>query len=65
MPAAELYLEFAAAQPENKPQLIETVSAARAAGTPWLRIAEILNTNPQAAHDHYTPLIESTESIHK
>ena len=61
MPAAEFYLECAAAYPEHKPQLIEAVSAARAAGTPWPRIAQILNTTPQAAQHHYTPLIETAE----
>ena len=65
MPAVEYYLECAAAYPEHKPQLIEAVSAARAAGTPWPRIAQILNTTPQAAQDHYIPLIEVAEPVHQ
>ena len=65
MPAVELYLECAASQPVNRPQLIEAVSAARAAGTPWPRIAEILIANPQAAQDHYSPLIETAKPAHR
>lgn len=62
LPPAEFYLKcIVAACPDDKAQLIEAVSAARAAGTPWSRIAEILNTTPQAVQDHYTPLIETAE----
>lgn len=66
IPVAEYYLGCAAAtHPQDETQLIEAVSAARAAGTPWPRIAEILNTTPQAAQDHYTPLIETAEPAHQ
>lgn len=62
IPVAEFYLGCAAAtRPRDEAQIIEAVSAARAAGTPWTRIAEILNTTPQAAQDRYTPLIEPAE----
>ena len=65
IPVAEFYLGCAAAiRPRDEAQIAEAVSAARAAGTPWTRIAEILNTTPQAAQDHYASLIESTEPAH-
>ena len=49
IPVAEYYLGCAAAtHPLDESQLIEAISAARAAGTPWPRIAQILNTTPQA-----------------
>lgn len=52
IPVAEYYLGCAAAtHPQDESQLIEAVSAARAAGTPWPRIAQILNTTPQALLD--------------
>ncbi|MCY3889481.1 MAG: hypothetical protein OXG50_06245 [bacterium] len=66
IPVSEFYLGCAAAtHPRDEAQITEAVSAARAAGTPWPRIAEILDTTPQAAQDHYTPLIETAEPAHR
>ena len=66
VPAAEFYLKCVyEAFPEGETQLVEAVSAARAAGTPWPRIAQILGTTPQAIRDQYAPLIKSTEPAHQ
>lgn len=63
MPAAEFYLECAAAaSPENEPQLIEAISAALSQGTPWPRIAQILDTTTQAAKERYEPLLDALNS---
>ena len=62
VPTAEFYLKCVyETSTDGETQLVEAVSAARVAGTPWPRIAQILNTTPQAVQDHYAPLIKSTE----
>ncbi|MXW61877.1 MAG: hypothetical protein F4003_08880 [Acidimicrobiaceae bacterium] len=60
IPVAEHYLRCAAAtRPQDEAKLIAAVSAARTAGTPWPRIAKILNASPQAVQEQYAPLIEA------
>ncbi len=59
IPLAEFYLGCAAAaSPTNKPQLLEAISAARASGSTWARIGEILGLSAQDAEDHYEPLLK-------
>lgn len=66
VPTAEFYLKCVyETSPEGETRLIEAVSAARAAGTPWPRIARILDTTAQAVQDRYAPLIKSTEPAHQ
>ena len=60
-PAAEFYLELAAAatvasgqQPAvTRPQLLEAVAAARSNGASWGRIGEILGVTSEEAQKHY------------
>ena len=60
IPVAEFYLGCAAAaRPRNESQIIEAVSAARANGTSWPRIGQILGTSPQAAQEHYCHLVDT------
>ncbi|WP_420619567.1 hypothetical protein [Candidatus Poriferisocius sp.] len=60
VPVAEFYLRCAAAaHPRNESQITEAVSNARADGTPWPRIAQILGITAQAAQQHYAPLIDT------
>lgn len=64
IPVAEFYLGCAAAaRPRNESQIIETVSAARANGTSWTRIGQILGTSSQAAQEHYCHLIDNPEPV--
>ena len=66
IPVAEFYLGCAvAARPRNEPQVIEAVSAARANGTSWIRIGQILGTSPQAAKKQYCHLIDTPEPSHQ
>ena len=66
VPTAEFYLKCVyETSPDGETKLVEAVSAARAAGTPWSRIAQILNTTPQAAQKQFAPLIKSTEPAHQ
>lgn len=59
IPVAEFYLGCAAeVRPINEPQLLETISAARANGTSWERIGEILGLSAPVAEDRYDSLIE-------
>ena len=61
IPAAELYLEFAAAvtavdeyRPAvTRPQLLEAVAAARNNGVSWGRIGEILGVTREEAQQYY------------
>ena len=58
VPTAEFYLKCVyETSPDRETKLVEAVSATRAAGTPWSRIAQILNTTPQAAQEQFAPLI--------
>ena len=64
IPVAEFYLGCAAAvRPLNKHQLLEAVSAARANGTSWERIGEILGLSAQHAKEQYDPLLETQDSM--
>ena len=64
IPVAEFYLGCAAAvSPTNKPQLLKAISAARASGSTWAGIGEILGLSAQDAKDHYDPLIESEDTV--
>lgn len=66
IPVAEFYLGCAAAaRPRNEPQITEAVSAARANGTSWTHIGQILGTSPQAAQRQYCRLIDTPEPAHQ
>ena len=60
-PAAEFYLELAAAATAasgqqsavTRPQLLEAVAAARRNGVSWGRIGEILGVTSEEAQQHY------------
>ena len=59
IPVAEFYLGCAAAvRPRDESQIIEAVSAARADGTSWTRIGQILGTSPEAAQKQYCHLTD-------
>ena len=47
----------------NEHQVIEAVSAARARGTTWDRIGEILGLSSQEARERYGAEIEDTEAV--
>lgn len=66
IPVAEFYFGCAAAaRPRDELQIIEAVSAARANGTSWTRIGQILGTAPQVAQKQYCHLIDTPESAHQ
>ncbi len=59
VPVAEYFLECAAEVPaSNEQQLVEALSAARAGGTSWSRIGEVLGISGEAAQQRYALLIE-------
>ena len=58
-PVEEYLLQRAAlARARSERQILEAVSAARAAGIPWARIGELLGTSAQAAQQRYGSVIE-------
>ena len=60
VPVAEFYLGCAvAARPRNESQIVEAVSAARASGTSWDRVGEILSLSAQSTKERYEPLLDS------
>ena len=62
IPAAEFYLGCAAeVRPMNETQLLKAISAARANGTSWERIGEILDLSAQDAEDRYNPLLKTQD----
>ena len=66
-PAAEFYLELAAAATAasgqqsavTRPQLLEAVAAARRNGVSWGRIGEILGVTSEDAQQHYAVATEA------
>ena len=60
IPVAEFYLGSAAkVRPVNEPQLLEAISAARANGSSWDRISEILGLSAQEARERYGHLLDA------
>lgn len=63
IPVAEFFLGCEAeVRPINEPQLLEAMSAARASGTSWERIGEILGLSAQDAKDRFSPLLETQDT---
>jgi hypothetical protein len=59
-PIDEYMLERAVvARARGERQILDAVAAARAKGTSWQRIGEILGTSAQAAQQRYGAVIES------
>ena len=58
-PVEEYLLHRAAlARARSERQVLDAVSAARAAGIPWARIGRLLGTSAQAAQQRYGPVVE-------
>ena len=58
-PVEEYLLQRAAlARARSERQVLDAVSAARAAGIPWARIGKLLGTSAQAAQQRYGPVVE-------
>lgn len=58
-PVEEYLLQRAAlARARSERQILEAVSAARAAGISWAKIGELLGTSAQAAQQRYGSVIE-------
>jgi len=58
-PVEEYLLQRAAvARAHSERQVLDAVSAARAAGIPWARIGKLLGTSAQAAQQRYGPVVE-------
>ena len=59
-PVAEYLLQRATlARARSERQIVEAVTAARAAGISWQRIGELLGTSAQAAQQRYRDVIET------
>ena len=60
-PVEEYLLERAAlARARSERQMVEAITAARAKGTTWQRIGELLGTSAQAAQQRYGTVVETT-----
>ena len=60
-PVEEYLLERAAlARARSERQILDAVTTARANGTSWQRIGELLGTSAQAAQQRYGAVIEAT-----
>lgn len=58
-PVEEYLLQRAAvARARSERQVLDAVTAARAAGIPWGKIGELLGTSAQAAQQRYGPMVE-------
>jgi len=58
-PVEEYLLQRAAlARARSERQVLDAVTAARAAGIPWARIGTLLGTSAQAAQQRYGPIVE-------
>lgn len=58
-PVEEYLLRRAAvARARSEQQVLDAVTAARAAGIPWARIGKVLGTSAQAAQQRYGPVVE-------
>ena len=59
LPVEEYLLQRAAvARARSERQVLDAVSAARAAGITWARIGKLLGTSAQAAQQRYGPVVE-------
>lgn len=58
-PVEEYLLQRAAlARARSERQVLDAVTAARAAGIPWSKIGELLGTSAQAAQQRYGSVVE-------
>jgi hypothetical protein len=58
-PVEEYLLQRAAlARARSERQVLDAVTAARAAGIPWSKIGELLGTSAQAAQQRYRSVVE-------
>ena len=63
-PVEEYLLERAVLErARSERQILDAVTAARAKGTSWQRVGELLGTSAQAAQQRYGHLAAPTESV--